>query len=128
MRLTRSIANTVYAQELDARQSAVAWAETDQVRVRQGAVGFAQAEQARTEQSLIGVVRAKSVTLAGGQTGVVIADQADLAGSSALLVVSRTADGQPRLQFDPRSALLAGAAAGAMLGLSWLVGRLFTKR
>jgi hypothetical protein len=127
-RLERSAANTVYAQDLEARQSAVAWAEADQVSTRQSLIGHVQAEQASVDRSAVGVLSVKTVTLTNASAGILVATQANLENASAVVVISRAVDGQPVLKFDPRTAVVAGAAAGGVLGLLWLVGRLFGKR
>jgi hypothetical protein len=124
-------------------QSAAAQVTTENFDVQQSAVGFSQASSVVAEQSLVGVISGVEAHLQDAAVGLVVADAvvADETRTGAIVtrelhatnlktgvLLAREVHGDVETTLDSEGALRVGLAAGAVLGMFLLVGKLLVRR
>ncbi len=123
----------VDADEVSVRQGGVGYARAEAIDVTQGGVGLAQAEEVTIMAGgAVAVVGADVTIDAGGaqwvlarnsvdleQAGVVVAaaPTVNMTNSIAGVILARNVNGNVRVMFDQRAAVVFGIAAGIVMGL-----------
>lgn len=138
--LRQAGARSIDAESVSVRQGGIVQAQTERLDMLQGAVVLAQTWEARMTASDAGLVCAggpvtmdqsgamallarEAVTM--DQSGVVLmmAPEVHADEANAVFLLARRVDGDVHAVFGPRESLLFGAAAGAAVGLGFLLIR-----
>ncbi len=116
----RSAIGLADGHELFVSVGAIGAARADRVSVEMGAVGAVAAGEARVSLAAVGLVAAREARIEQSFARTVIGGRVHLGrGSAVAIVLAGRTDGEGRPLLDWRG----GLAAGAVIGLAWLLVR-----
>jgi hypothetical protein len=121
---TKSIDAETVAMHSSAAQRVVA----DTIRMVQSQAFSAHTKTLAVEQSNLGLLRAADATLADSKVCALVSDRVQAANVSTVWLIARQVEGEVKAVFDPRSAVLFGAALGSVLSLFSLVSGMLRRR
>lgn len=142
VRASQSSFHQVNSEEVDLQTSIAVNVSTGDFHAHDSIVGAATSQQATLGDSIAGFVRADTLTF-DGEAAFVIADQlsgkninsmavigtnVEAASIQTGLLISREVHGNVTTTLDGRTTLMAGAVAGAVIGLILLAGKLLFGR
>lgn len=142
VRASQSMINQIEAEETDLQTSIAANVSTSGFRARDSIIGAITAEQAALGNSFAGFVRGEEVGF-DGVAGVVVGDHLSSKDMNSIvavtmnveassirtgLLISQEVHGNVTTTLDGRTTMMAGAVAGAVIGLILLAGKLLFGR
>jgi hypothetical protein len=116
-----STIKSIDADSVEMHSSAAQRVEADTVRMVQSQAFSVRTETLAVEQSNVGVLRATEATLADSSVFALIGDRVQAANVNTVWLIASDVEGEVKTVFEPRSAVLMGAAFGAVFGLLSLV-------
>ena len=123
-----SVAQTIDAEAIEMHSSAAQRVDADTIRMVQSRAFSAHTETLAVEQSNLALLRATDATLADSAVFALVSDRVQAANVSTVWLIARQVEGEVKTVFDPRSAVLFGAALGGVLGLFTLVSGMLRRR
>jgi hypothetical protein len=142
VRANQSTINHVKADEVDLQTSAAGSIQTGELHAQDSILGMISTSQAQVVDSITGVIRSESLNF-NGVTALavandmlneevkaiaVIATKVKADNINTGILISREIYGNVTTTLDGQTALIAGLAGGAMLGLILLAGKLLFGR
>lgn len=141
--ITRSGVQNITSTKVDFHQGAVGNIQAEEVSLTQGAGGIVETVHFQVSDGGVGIVRAQDAVVANCGVLFLFGDQIDMSDSYSSLIVAQevkaekintkvllagTVEGNVETVFDTPRALLAGLAAGGMVGVVLLISQLLKKK